>query len=334
MRQTVIAMTALMGAALASPTLAIAQAPIVMKIGTATINDAQHEWMKNFGAILEKESNGRIKVELYPASQLGTSPRMIEQTQLNAIQGVVGPPEFLNGVDSRFSTLSAPGLFNDLPHANRTLQDPEFNKAFLALGADKGLMGVGLFISGPTVFVSRKPIHKLAEFDGQKLRVLASPLQLEQIRALKAAPIPMPLGEVLPALQQGALDGVMSCIPIFVALKYADAAKYLTETNHGLISVVSVISKTWFDGLPKDLQALVVRAGQQASNDVFQFSVDDINKGRESWKKAGGEIISLDPAEQKQLMSQLLPIGARVTEKNPRDKAMFELLQSAANRTK
>lgn len=334
MRPIIIAALALLGVTLASPIQANAQAPIVMKIGTATINDAQHEWMKRFAAILDKESKSRIKVEIYPASQLGTSPRMIEQTQLNTIQGVVGPPEFLSGVDSRFSILSAPSLFNDLAHANRVLQDPEFNKAFLALGADKGLKGVGLFISGPTVFVSRKPIRKLSEFEGQKMRVLAAPLQLEQVRALKAAPIPMPLGEVLPALQQGALDGVMSCIPIFVALKYADAAKYLTETNHGLISVLSVISKTWFDGLPKDLQEAVVRAGQQASEGVYQFSVDDINNGREAWKKAGGEIVTLDPAEQKRLMSDLVAVGARVTEKNPRDKAMFDVLQAAANRTK
>lgn len=334
MKQIMFAILALLGVGLAAPHQASAQAPIVMKIGTATINDSQHEWMKIFAKKLEEESKGRIKVEIYPASQLGTSPRMIEQTQLNSIQGVVGPPEFLTGVDSRFSILSAPSLFEDLAHANRVLQDPEFNKAFLGLGADKGLKGVGLFISGPTVFVSRKPIRKLSEFEGQKIRVLAAPLQLEQVRALKAAPIPMPLGEVLPALQQGALDGVMSCIPVFVALKYADAAKYLTETNHGLISVISVISQTWFDGLPKDLQEAVVKAGQQASNNVYQFSVDDINNGRENWKKAGGEIITLDPAEQKKMMGDLVAVGARVTEKNARDKAMFELLQAAAKRTK
>jgi tripartite ATP-independent transporter DctP family solute receptor len=334
MKQIIIAFLAILGVTLAPPMQASAQAPIVMKIGTGTINDSQHEWMKKFAAIVEKESKGRIKVEIYPASQLGTSPRMIEQTQLNSIQGVVGPPEFLTGVDSRFSILSAPSLFNDLAHANRVLQDPEFNKAFLALGADKGLKGVGLFISGPTVFVSRKPIRKLTDFEGQKMRVLAAPLQLEQVRALKAAPIPMPLGEVLPALQQGALDGVMSCIPVFVALKYSDAAKYLVETNHGLITVLSVISKTWFDSLPKDLQEVVTRAGQQASNDVYQFSVDDINNGRETWKKAGGEIVTLDPADQKQLMGQLVAVGARVTEKNAQDKAMFELLQAAANRNK
>jgi TRAP-type C4-dicarboxylate transport system substrate-binding protein len=328
------AVLGLLGAGAALPFGACAQTPIVMKLGTATINDAQHEWMKLFAADVAKGSGGRIKVEIYPASQLGSSPRMVEQTQLDSIQGVVGPPEFLAGVDSRYQLLSAPGLFNDLPHANRTLQDPTFNKAFLGLGADKGLKGLGLFISGPTVFAMRKPVHSLSDFDGQKIRVLAAPLQLEQIRAMKMTPVPMPLSEVAPALQQGALDGAMSCIPVFVALKFEDSAKYLVETNHGLITAISVISKTWFDGLPKDLQEVVVAAGKKASNDVYDFSVKDIQRGRSRWEAGGGQVIRLSDADNAKLKAELANVGARVTAKNPKEKAMFELLQDASNRTK
>jgi TRAP-type transport system periplasmic protein len=324
----------LLGALATGVQMPAALAQNVMKLGTSTLNDAQHEWMKKFAAIVERNSNGRIKVEIYPASQLGTSPRMIEQTQLNAIQGLVGPPEFLTGVDSRYQILSAPGLFNDLPHANRTLQDPAFNQAFLALGANKGLKGIGIFISGPTVFVTRKPAAHVADFKGLKLRVLAAPLQLEQVRSMNATPVPMPLGEVMPALQQGTIDGVMSCIPVFVALKYADAAKYLTETNHGLISAITVISKSWFDALPPDLQEVVVKAGQQASTDIYQFSVDDINNGRDRWKSAGGEIIELPKAEHDELMKQLVTVGEQVVAKNPGEKAMFDLLRRTAERTK
>jgi TRAP-type C4-dicarboxylate transport system substrate-binding protein len=326
---------ALLGSAMAPSTpAAVAAAPIVMKLGTGTLNDSQHEWMKIFAAIVDKDSGGRIKVEIYPASQLGTSPRMVEQTQLNSIQGVVGPPEFLTGVDARYQILSAPGLFGDLAHVNRTLQDPAFNQAFLGLGANKGLKGIGLFISGPTVFVIRKPIGKIADFAGLKLRVLAAPLQLEQVRSMQATPVPMPLGEVMPALQQGTIDGVMSCIPVLVALKYSDAAKYLVETNHGLIASLSVISKTWFDGLPADLQDIVVKAGQKASQDVYQFSVDDVNSGREKWKKAGGEVVELTSAEHDQLMRQLVSVGENVTAKNAPEKAMFDLLRTTAERTK
>ncbi|MDB5512999.1 MAG: hypothetical protein JWR08_2482, partial [Enterovirga sp.] len=316
-----------------APFSATAQAPIVMKIGTATINDSQWEWMKHFAARMEETAKGRIKVETYPSSQLGGIPRMIEQTQFGAIQGWCGPPEFLSGVDSRYQVLSAPGLFKDLPHTNRTLQDPAFNKAFLDLGANKGLKGIGLIISGPTTFVSRKPIRTLTDFEGMKVRVLAAPLQMEQVRALKMAPIPMALGEVLPALQQGALDGVMSCTPVFVALRFNDAAKYLIETNHGLISAIAIISKTWFDKLPADLQEAVTEAGKKATSDVYQFSLDDVNNGRATWAKNGGEVISLSAEEHAKLQALLAPVGERVVEKNPGEKALFDLLKQAATRT-
>ena len=138
----------------------------------------------------------------------------------------------------------------------------------------------------------------------------------------------------MPALQQGALDGVMSCVPVFVALKYADAAKYMIETNQGLITALTVISKTWFNSLPNDLQDVVVKAGQKASADVYQFSIDDVSNGREKWKAAGGQLAKLSDAEQEQLIRQLASVGEQVTEKNAQEKALFEILKTAAERAK
>ena len=89
----------LIGGAMAAVSPAHAQAPQVMKLATATINDTQHEWLKRFAALVEKDSGGKIKAEIYPASQLGSIPRQIEGTQFGSIQGWMGPPEFLVGVD-------------------------------------------------------------------------------------------------------------------------------------------------------------------------------------------------------------------------------------------
>src|ERR1700684_2526776 len=117
----------------ASP--AAAQAPITMKLSTATINDTQHEWLKRFAAAVEKDSSGRIKGEIYPASQLGSIPRQIEGTQFGSIQGWCGPPEFLVGVDERYEALSAPGLFSSRAQNERTLVDPVVTGLILGLGA-------------------------------------------------------------------------------------------------------------------------------------------------------------------------------------------------------
>lgn len=307
--------------------------PIVMKLGTQTLNDSQHEWMKIFARLVEDGSNGRIKVDLYPASQLGTAPRMIEGTQFGSIQGFVAPPEFLSGVDSRFEVLASPGLFKDSAHANRTLQDPEFNKAFLSLGSNKGLKGVGLFLSGPAIFNTRTKVTKLSDLQGKKIRVLAAPVQLEQLRKLKATPVPMSLGEVLPALQQGTIDGVMSVLPVLTALRFYDAAKYILESEQAVVSVVTVLSKNWYDGLSKDLQTVLDDAGQKASVDVFPWAIDFIAKQREVWKANGGELAQLTAAEHEDLNRLIRSIGAEVASKKPEEAALYELLRKAAERT-
>src|SRR6202048_839895 len=119
MQRRVHARTAACGAFVLSLAIAFTAAraddkTYVMKLGTATINESQHEWCKRFGAMVEKDSGGRIKGEVYPASQLGAIPREIEGVQFGAIQGYVGPPEFLVGIDERYEVLSAPGLVADL----------------------------------------------------------------------------------------------------------------------------------------------------------------------------------------------------------------------------
>ena len=105
-----VLVTAVAGGSAAQDTKAI-----VVKLATATLNDAQHEWMKRFAVAIEKNTNGRMKAEVYPASQLGAIPRMIEGTQLGSIQVWVGPPEFLVGVDHALRAPERAGPVRERP---------------------------------------------------------------------------------------------------------------------------------------------------------------------------------------------------------------------------
>jgi TRAP-type C4-dicarboxylate transport system substrate-binding protein len=120
-----VAATAIMAASV--PGLHAQATPIVMKLSTATLNDTQHEWMKRFVAAVERDSGGRIKGEVYPASQLGSIPRQIDGAQFGSIQGWIGPPEFLVGVDARYEVPSAPGLFTSQEQDVRVLSGPRLD---------------------------------------------------------------------------------------------------------------------------------------------------------------------------------------------------------------
>jgi TRAP-type C4-dicarboxylate transport system substrate-binding protein len=309
-------------------------APIVMKLSTATLNDTQHEWMKRFVAAVGRDSGGRIKGEVYPGSQLGSIPRQIEGAQFGSIQGWIGPPEFLVGVDARYEVPGAPGLFTSQEQDLRVLGDPAFRDLILGLGANKGLTGIGIFPFGPASIVTRKPVHHLVEFQGLKVRMSASAFQLEMIKRMGASPVAMSLGDVLPAIQQGAIDGALTSITVDTTLHYVDAAKYVTETGQPWINSIAVLSRKWFDSLPADLQKIVSDDAMAVSTQIVPFVNNFFAAQRKVWTDSGGELISLPAAEQQAMVAQISSIANDLSTSNPELNAAVKIVFESAARNK
>ena len=317
-------------------TLGAAQAQdktYVMKVTTPTINDGPHLLAKNFAAAVERDSGGRIKGEVYPASQLGSIPRQIEGVQFGAIQAAVIPPEFFVGVDERFEVMATPGLVNSIEHGQRVAADPAVLKLMLSLGAGKGLHGVGMFIAQPDSLASKTPIRHLADFQGKKIRIFASDFQSEAMKRLGATPVAMTLGDVLPALQQGAIDGAVAGITVFSAFHYQDAAKYVTEINQPQIFLMLEISQKWYDSLPPDLQKIVDQDGAKETRAINPAALDLFNKARQAWTEKGGELISLPADEQAKMMHTLSSVGDDVSKAKPGVREAYEIVTAAAKRT-
>jgi len=311
-----------------------AQTPMVMKISLAALNDPLHQFAKDFAALIDKDSGGRIKTEIYPASQLGSIPRQIEGTQFGAIQCVITPPEFYSGIDERFEVMAAPGLAASLAHAQRLSGDPEVLKLMLSLGADKGLHGVAMFTSQPSSIIAKSAVRHLADLQGKKLRVFASQFQSVAFGRLGVTPVAMTLGDVLPALQQGAIDGSIAGIGPFVHLHFVDAAKYVTETNQPAIFLILEVSQKWYDTLPKDLQEIVDRAGAEVSTSINPAALKMYQEQRKAWTDAGGELISLPRDEQAEMMRMFSSVGDDVSKAKPAVREAFEIVADAAKRTR
>jgi TRAP-type transport system periplasmic protein len=304
----------------------------VMKITLPTINDAPHQAAKDFAAMVEKDSGGRIKAEVYPASQLGSIPRQIEGVQFGAIQVAEIPPEFFVGVDERFEVMAAPGLVDSIEHAQRVAADPAVRKLMLSLGANKNLHGAGLFMAQPSCVISKTPLRHLADFKGKKIRVFASQFQTEAFNRLGATPVAMTLGDVLPALQQGAIDGAIAGIGPFVHLHFNDAAKYVTETNQPAIFLVFEVSQKWYDSLPKDLQEIVDRDGLAVSKSIEPVALKMYQDQRKAWTDAGGELITLPREEQAEMMHSFASVGDDISKAKPAVRGAYEVVADAAKR--
>jgi TRAP-type transport system periplasmic protein len=306
----------------------------VMKIGTPTVNDTPEEFTRGFTAAVEKDSGGRIKVELYSASKLGSMPREIEGMQFGSIECAIMPPEFFVGVDERFEVLATPGLLNSLAHGQRLLAQPDVMKLMLSLGADKGLHGIGAYMALPSALVSRTPIRQVADLKGKRIRVFASKFQTEAFQRLGATPVAMSLGDVLPGVQQGTIDGSISGITVFNAFHYQDAAKYVTEINQPAIFLIVEVSKKWFDALPKDLQEIIDRDAAAESVAINPFAQALWEKARKSWVDGGGELIDLPKDDQAAMMQTLATVGDDVAKTKPQLYEAYKLVTAAAQRTR
>jgi TRAP-type transport system periplasmic protein len=306
----------------------------VMKIGTPTVNDTPEAFARYFMPMVEKDSGGRIKPELYSASKLGPMAREIEGLQFGSIECAIIPPEFFVGVDERFEVLASPGLLDSMEHGRRLAADPEVRKLMLGLGADKGLRGGALFMALPSSLISRVPIRHLADISGKKIRVTASKVQLEAFGRLGASAVAMSTGDILPALQQGAIDGSVSGITVYNAMHFWDAAKYVTEIGQPAIFLVAEFSKRWFDGLPQDLQDIVARDAAAASIAVNPDSAALYEKARQAWTANGGELISLPSDEQAAMMKTLSGVGEDVAKTKPQLYDAYKVVTAAAQHTR
>jgi TRAP-type C4-dicarboxylate transport system substrate-binding protein len=319
--------------------LSVAAAPAlsqsVMKLGTATINDVQHEWANRFAARVAKQAPGKLKVEVYPAEQLGNNARMLEGLTIGTVEAVIGPPEFIVGVDPRFQIAGAPGLVKDIEHGARLTQDAKFREALFGFGEAKGIKGIGLVVYGGNTYATRKPVRSLADFQGMKIRVLASPMHTVPLAKLGATGVPMPPSEAVQAIASGAIDGARTGITIFTTFKYYDLVKTLTQVDgEGMIFSMFYVGKNWFDRLPKDVQKVVVDAAKALEPEMNQYTIDLNRKAEEVWKAKGGEIIRITGRDQVEFEKRMRAGADEVAQKNPRIKAAYELMAERAKATR
>jgi TRAP-type C4-dicarboxylate transport system substrate-binding protein len=302
----------------------------VMKIAIATAGDALHRYAIGYAAAVEKDSGGRIKTEIYPSSQLGSIQQQAEGVQFGAIQCQIVPPEFLVGIDERFEVLTAPGLVTSIKDGQRLAADPVVLKLMLGLGADKGLHGVGLFMTGRSVVVATRPIRQLSDFKGKKIRVFASAFQRVAMQRLGAIAKPMTLGAVLPALQDNALDGAVSALTVLSPMHFEQVAKYVTETGQSAIFGIAEVSQKWYESLPADLREIVDRDAVAETTAINPWVADFNVKVREAWSAGGGELIRLPPQEQSRLLAILASVGTDVSKSKPVVDAAYKIISDAA----
>jgi TRAP-type transport system periplasmic protein len=303
-----------------------------MKLSTSTSGDALVEWLNTFAKGVNASSGGKIKAEVYPGSQLGSIPRTIEGVALGTIEVSFNASGFYEPLEPRFAVLSAPGLFDSQEHGAKVLGDPAIRQRLSTFGAAKGVEPLSIFIPSQYVIVSHKPIHTLADFKGQKIRVPGSPLQLEPLKRLGALPLSMPFGEVLPALQNRTIDGVWAGTTLFTALKFYDIAKTMTYLPSHWAATVPLVNRNFMKSLGPELEKIVHEEARKADQQTYVWAAQDIKRSEKIWADNGGREIRLSAADQKRFLDESIAADTPILTATPQGKEDYEAFAAAARK--
>jgi tripartite ATP-independent transporter DctP family solute receptor len=268
---------------------------------TAATEDSDDQiaalWLMDY---LERNSVGRIRVQIFPASQLGDFRQMLEQVQLGTLemtQTTVG------GIASFFPEIQV----TDLPYmltsdevAERVGQGPFMDK--VRAEVLKRMRTVRLVAVGNTgnwrSFFTTKPVKSAAELKTLKIRAIDSPLHIEFMKELGINPTPLPWAEVYTALSTGVIHGTNNSAADVVRFKLSEVAKHAILDEHMLLFGFFWMNDPWLQRLPPDLQTLVVGGVRQAASIQARFNEQVESISRERFVKSGGQIVPVT-AEQK-----------------------------------
>ncbi len=221
-------------------------------------------------------------------------------------------------------------LFRDEANAAATVHDPAVKKALFDLAAPKRMVGIATEDLGASDYGAKNAIMRLADFSGKKLRINGTEMERQKMAKLGASGIGMPLSDVVPALDQGTIDGTISGLSVFVAFKMNDLLKVVTVTNDTFIISIAVVSKPWLDTLPADLQKVVVDSGAAIEAKTQQWETDFTNKLVNDWTALGGTVHTLSADDLKQMKTQLDPVGDAVTKNQPAVHDMLQMVRAVA----
>jgi len=229
---------------------------------------------------------GRVKVEVYPNSQLMGDDESLEALSNGDIQIIALSLSKFDRLTKKLQLFDLPFLFKDMAAVNRFQQSAD-GQALLHEVEPKGLLGLAYWHSGMKQFTANKPLIVPADAAGLKFRIQESDLLEAQFRALKANPQKMALGEVYQALMNGVIDGQENTWSNIYRLKFFEAQKHISETNHGVIDYMVTVNAKWWNGLPADVRAGLQKAIQDATEDNNTTAEKSILADREKVLASG-----------------------------------------------
>ncbi|MBL8492592.1 MAG: TRAP transporter substrate-binding protein [Rhodocyclaceae bacterium] len=305
----------IVGVAVAALSMAaFAQQPIVIKFSHVVALDTPKGLAAEFFAKKANElTKGKVKVEVYPNSQLYKDKEELEALQLGAVQmlapslakfGPLGVKEF--------EVFDLPYIFDDYNELHRVTQGA-VGKQIMDKLEPKGIKGLAFWDNGFKSFSANTAIKTPADLKGKKLRIQSSKVLEEQIRSLGGLPQVMAFSEVYQALQTGVVDGTENPISNLYTQKMHEVQKHLALTEHGYLGYAVIVNKKFWEGLPGDVRGQLEQAMAEATKYANSIAREQNDKDLESVKKSGKTAVYVPTKEDRMAFKKaLVPVHQKM----------------------
>ena len=243
---------------------AAAQKPIPLRIAHVEAEDrSTHKALLKFKEYVEKESNGRIVVEIFPNGIFGGDLACVQGVETGTIEMTLPATSFMTSYNEKFGLLDMPFMFKS-EEAIFNAMDGELGAVYTKILDGFGFQTLGYNYNGTrSISNNTKPIHEPNDMKGMKIRVMESPVYIDMMKALGANPTPMSFGEVFTALQQGTVTGQENAPSLVFAMRYYEVQKYYSLTNHTFSIMPILLSKEYYESLPTDLREIVQKGSDE-----------------------------------------------------------------------
>lgn len=282
-------------------------------LGTASPEDTVTQiYAEKFAEEVDRLSDGRIKITVYPNSVLGGDRELLESCYDGDIPFVVqNTAPQVNFIDDT-AVFDAPCVFQDVEEMRTTVDQPEFMEKMQESYRDAGYELLGYADQGFRVMSSNKAVRSFADFKGQKIRTMEDPYQLSFWKKVKANPTPMSFSEVYIGLQQHTIDAQENPYEVIVSNKIYEQQDYVIETNHVPHLISLIVSEDFFKDLPSEDQKILKEAEELAKEYAREQSDERINEKIQVIRDSGTEIITLDDATKEQMVEASEPVYEQI----------------------
>jgi TRAP-type transport system periplasmic protein len=274
---------------------------------------------ERFAEIVGKKSGGKMTVKVYPGGTLGGDAAVISSLQGGTVDATIVSPGLLVGLVKEFVVLDLPFLFGSEKESDAVLDGP-IGKKLIDKLPEKGLIGLAYWDHGfRNLTNSRRPVAKLEDIQGLKIRVIQIPIFIDMFNALGANAVPMAFTELYTALETKTVDGQENPNATVESSKFYEVQKYLSTTRHVYNPLVFIFSKKIWDQLSADERNIVQEAANEAKTYERKVSREMNDKAVETVKSKGMTVTEISPQETARMREKVKPVTDKYTKQAGED---------------